>query len=703
MQFTYNNIYFQYGGNAQPWVIFRKWTETVVPTNIVLWSQTIQNCTQRIQWAYYNPARGNRLRPLDPDTLNQQVATENLLGLPQTYGQLSLYGWLYTNCQTNPDAVYGYIRHLRSWSTEFELLAGVQVDFVNNTYNNSFESNITLDTGNREANGFIFDPLWGIASIGTPPICGNGIIETGETCDDNNTDSGDWCSSTCQIETGRQCSGEPSQCTLIQTPPPTNNQGTGTFNARLQFPSLYTNTQFVNGLIYVTEPAGYIIQGDTQGTFAGTLANTTNTNIILSAWEWLKTLDTTFTSIQSGIVITGTAQITLDTTPPTLNITNPTSGDIVSWSVQVSRDAEDTAGIANTHIQIYQSNTLIYSNITQSNTHTINTIANGEYTLHITTYDKAGNSTTKTITFSINNSPVPSNWSITWFNAITGANKDTIYLSNPIIIAWLPTGTSVTGSIDTGTLAKNGNDVGTQASFTNGDVLRIARRSANQYNTQVQTNLNINNTIIPFSITTKTSENDIENNQGYCSNENTYALIFLSLKESYESEERLRQVLQLMLTMINDLITVTANQWGWQSIYALQCFADIVDEYLIQSNTGPEINENQWIYTAPNGKEYLVEYLPNIDAYTSPDFAYHKIFVDYEMFTKHIDANNPSTTSRNHTVDPSFTPVVYTAPNGKKYTLQKTDKWFMSYQFLVPAYFQTLEGTKAHIDRHNPQ
>lgn len=29
-------------------------------------------------------------------------------------------------------------------------------------------------------------------------VCGNSIVETGETCDDGNTVSGDGCSSTCQ-------------------------------------------------------------------------------------------------------------------------------------------------------------------------------------------------------------------------------------------------------------------------------------------------------------------------------------------------------------------------------------------------------------------------------------------------------------------------------------------------------------------------
>ena len=31
--------------------------------------------------------------------------------------------------------------------------------------------------------------------------CGNGTVENPETCDDNNTDNGDGCDSTCQWET----------------------------------------------------------------------------------------------------------------------------------------------------------------------------------------------------------------------------------------------------------------------------------------------------------------------------------------------------------------------------------------------------------------------------------------------------------------------------------------------------------------------
>ena len=39
----------------------------------------------------------------------------------------------------------------------------------------------------------------------TTPVCGNGILETGEECDDNNTIDGDGCSSQCTIESNAAC------------------------------------------------------------------------------------------------------------------------------------------------------------------------------------------------------------------------------------------------------------------------------------------------------------------------------------------------------------------------------------------------------------------------------------------------------------------------------------------------------------------
>lgn len=58
------------------------------------------------------------------------------------------------------------------------------------------------------------------------PICGNGVQDTGEQCDDNNTTNGDGCSATCQIENtcgnsvcsgGETCSTCPQDCGACAT------------------------------------------------------------------------------------------------------------------------------------------------------------------------------------------------------------------------------------------------------------------------------------------------------------------------------------------------------------------------------------------------------------------------------------------------------------------------------------------------------
>jgi cysteine-rich repeat protein len=48
---------------------------------------------------------------------------------------------------------------------------------------------------------------------GMMPVCGDGIVDGTEQCDDGNTMNGDGCSSTCHIENGFLCSGMPSHCT----------------------------------------------------------------------------------------------------------------------------------------------------------------------------------------------------------------------------------------------------------------------------------------------------------------------------------------------------------------------------------------------------------------------------------------------------------------------------------------------------------
>lgn len=45
-------------------------------------------------------------------------------------------------------------------------------------------------------------------------LCGNGTVDPGEVCDDENRTAGDGCDQTCRVEACFQCDGEPSSCVL---------------------------------------------------------------------------------------------------------------------------------------------------------------------------------------------------------------------------------------------------------------------------------------------------------------------------------------------------------------------------------------------------------------------------------------------------------------------------------------------------------
>lgn len=54
-----------------------------------------------------------------------------------------------------------------------------------------------------------------VETVPTEVLCGNGIID-GETCDDGNVTDGDGCTSTCSVEQGYACGGQPSACETIR-------------------------------------------------------------------------------------------------------------------------------------------------------------------------------------------------------------------------------------------------------------------------------------------------------------------------------------------------------------------------------------------------------------------------------------------------------------------------------------------------------
>lgn len=122
----------------------------------------------------------------------------------QTFGTDSTASWKF---QTSPDGItwsdYGTI-HTSSTA------AAIATDNVNVA--GPVRIRVLMVSGSNRMN--IDDFKW-TTGAPVPSVCGDGIINGSETCDDSNTVSGDGCSSVCSIESGYTCSGTPSVCTLI--------------------------------------------------------------------------------------------------------------------------------------------------------------------------------------------------------------------------------------------------------------------------------------------------------------------------------------------------------------------------------------------------------------------------------------------------------------------------------------------------------
>jgi cysteine-rich repeat protein len=67
--------------------------------------------------------------------------------------------------------------------------------------------------------GLFFASMFSILAFTVPaqaaPVCGNSVVESGEDCDDDNTDPGDCCSPTCEFESAATvCRGAAGMCDI---------------------------------------------------------------------------------------------------------------------------------------------------------------------------------------------------------------------------------------------------------------------------------------------------------------------------------------------------------------------------------------------------------------------------------------------------------------------------------------------------------
>lgn len=363
------------------------------------------------------------------------------------------------------------------------------------------------------------------------------------------------------------------------------------------------------------------------------------------------------------------------------------------------------------------------------------------------------------------------------FDEIEDADLDEYYQSDIISIRWL--------SDDWYTLAYlwnwrwalyiNDDFVWTTWYVKNWDKVYIEMKASDEYSTTIKTTLYVwvwqNVVSWDFKITTKNWING-RNNSSLTPMQKLWWVIYVdSLVEMYKyDQEKLATFLSTFMQLLQDesdhyskKIKEAEEDWDEKLAEEYRLYKEAIDFlYVTVKYRYDNLDvEDRTIYIAPNGKQYLVEYDEARMAYTSPDFTRVKYFPTWELFTNHIDVNNPKAWSRwiqwnvitthngkvytiyqtnwkwtstnfktakyfdtkediinhilannpasnwNHKIDTDFDEVKYTAPNGKVYKIFKTSsEWnnpnmYSSYNFVNAKYFTSLEAAKKFIDQNN--
>lgn len=90
------------------------------------------------------------------------------------------------------------------------------------------------------------------------------------------------------------------------------------------------------------------------------------------------------------------------------------------------------------------------------------------------------------------------------------------------------------------------------------------------------------------------------------------------------------------------------------------------------NNYRPQDTSDPMRHIAPNGKIYHL--IGQYGGFSATEFASSKYFDSLQGIKTYIDLRNPSKEIWNHSLDTTFTPIVYAAPNGREYKIYKTNR-----------------------------
>ena len=285
----------------------------------------------------------------------------------------------------------------------------------------------------------------------TLPICGNGVVESTETCDDNNNSATDGCDASCNTEPGYTCPTEGGACLTVDLQDPTD--GASLQSADLTLSG--TATAGATVTVTITDSGGNVVStedvvADGSGDWTGTAPNLAEGDYTASA-----------AVTTSGGTITDTANFTIDNTDPAVALDTPADG------VTTNDDTPTVSGTAEVGATVTVEITDSNGNVVETQTPTVDVngnwtfdaaqLADGTYTFTATATDAAGNSATDAHTATID-ATAPAVALLTPANN-TSTNDDT-----PTVSGTAEVGSTVTVEITD----NNGNVVETQTPAVNG-------------------------------------------------------------------------------------------------------------------------------------------------------------------------------------------------------------------------------------------
>ena len=279
----------------------------------------------------------------------------------------------------------------------------------------------------------------------TNPICGNGIVESTETCDDNNDAAADGCDATCNTEADYTCPTEGGPCLTVDLQSPANGDSFQSANLVIDG----TATAGATVTVIVTDGGGNVVS--TEDVTADGAGAWTAANPNLAEGDYTVSASVT----TSGGTITDSADITIDDTAPTVALDTPADNALTNDSTPtVSGTAEVGSTVT---VTITDSN----GNPVETQTPAVDGAGNwtfdasqltdGTYTITATSTDAAGNTATDTHTATIDITPPPVTLGAPADNSATNDNT-------PTVSGTAEVGSTVTVEI----IDSNGNVVETQ-------------------------------------------------------------------------------------------------------------------------------------------------------------------------------------------------------------------------------------------------